>query len=110
MPNAQPPLESAAVLRVLAGAISDVVVVLDRDGCYLDVVSRRAELLVRPAEELLGRRIHDVFPRANADVFVRWIHQALDGNRTVEDEYEVDIAGKRTWFAAIVTPLTPTTV
>ncbi|HUQ80564.1 MAG TPA: ATP-binding protein [Gemmatimonadaceae bacterium] len=110
MSNAPPPLESGAVLRVLAGAISDVVVVLDRDGRYLDVVSRRAELLVRPADELLGRRIHDVFPRANADAFVRWINQALDGNRTVEDEYEVDIAGKRTWFAAIVTPLTPATV
>jgi two-component system, cell cycle sensor histidine kinase and response regulator CckA len=110
MSNAPPPLESGAVLRALAGAISDVVVVLDRDGRYLDVVSRRAELLVRPADELLGRRVHDVFPRGNADAFVQWINQALDGNRTVEDEYEVEIAGKRTWFAAIVAPLTPTSV
>src|SRR5215207_3177701 len=73
MSSAPPPLEAGAVLRALAGAISDVVVVLDRDGRYLDVVSRRAELLIRPASELLGRTIHDVFPRENADAFVRWI-------------------------------------
>ena len=110
MSSAPPPLESGAVLRALAGAISDVVVVLDRDGRYLDVVSRRAELLVRPADELLGRTIHDVFPREHADAFVRWIRQALDTGRTVEDEYDVEIAGKPTWFAAIVAPLTPSTV
>jgi PAS domain S-box-containing protein len=110
MSSVPPPLESGAVLRALAGAISDVVVVLDRDGRYLDVVSRRAELLVRPPDELLGRTIHDVFKHDTADSFVRWINQALDTGRTVEDEYEVDIAGRPTWFAAIVAPLTSATV
>ena len=102
--------ESGAVLRALAGAISEVVVVLDRDGRYLDVVSRRADLLVRPAHELSARTIHDVFPKDAADLFVRWIYQALDTGRTIEDEYEVEIHGRRTWFAAIVAPLTDTTV
>ena len=109
-PAASPPLESAAVLHALASAISDVVVVLDRDGRYLDVVSRRAELLVRPPDELLGRRIHDVFPAATADLFVRWIGQVLDTGCTVEDEYEIEIGGKNTWFAAVVAPLTSATV
>ena len=105
-----PPPESGAVLRALASAISDVVVVLDREGRYLDVISRRAELLIRPADELLGRTIHDVFPVDTADLFVRWIGQALDSGRTVEDEYEIDIAGTRTWFTAVVAPLTDATV
>jgi PAS domain S-box-containing protein len=84
--------------------------VLDRGGRYLDVVSRKAELLVRPADELIGRRIHDVFPADIADRFVRWINESLDGSRTVEGDYEVDINGKRTWFAAIVTPITSESV
>ncbi len=102
--------ESDAVLSALASATSDVVVVLDRDGRYQDVVTRRGDLLVRPATELLGRRIHDVYPADAADRFVRWIHQALDTGRSVEEEYEIDIAGRRTWFAAIVAALTDSTV
>ena len=109
-PAAPPPLESEAVLHALATAISDVVVVLDREGRFLDVVSRRAELLVKPPDELIGRRVHDVFPQASADLFVRWIARVLDTGRPVEDEYEVEIAGKSTWFAAVVASLTSTTV
>ena len=97
--------EPVSVLRGLADAISDVVVVLDRDGRYLDIVSRRGDLLVRPPDELLGRALHDFFPPTSAERFVQWIRQALDSGRSVEDEYEIDIAGRRVWFAAIVAPL-----
>ena len=109
-PANPPPLESSGVLRALASAISDVVVVLDRDGRYLDVVSRRAELLVCPADELVGRTIRDVFPAESAALFVTWIAHVLDSGCTVEEEYEVEIGGKRMWFAAVVAPLTTTTV
>jgi PAS domain S-box-containing protein len=102
--------ESSAVLRALTGAMSDVVVVLDRDGRYLDVVSRRADLLVRPVDELLGQTIHDTFPAEIANLFVDWIRRALDTQASVEEEYELDIAGRRTWFAGIVAPLGDTTV
>src|SRR5690349_382113 len=102
--------DSDAVLRALAGAISDVVIVLDGDGRYLDILSKREDLLVRPACELLGRTIHDVFPSAAADRFVSWIRRAIESGRSVEDEYEVDIGGRRVCFAAIVAPLTEASV
>jgi PAS domain S-box-containing protein len=104
------PVESGAILHALAGAISDVVVVLDRDGRYLHIVNRRAELLVKPADELQGRRVEDVFPRAAADLFMGWIHQVLDTGRRLEDEYEAEIGGRPLWFAAVVAPLSETTV
>ena len=110
MSSASSPLESGAVLQALAGAMSDLVVILDRDGRYLDIITQRAELLVLPADQLLGRRLHDVFPRDTADMFMRWIHQALDGGRRVEDEYEVEIGGRPMWFATVIAPLSDTTV
>ena len=107
MPGTSSPLENGAALRTLVGAISDVALVLDRDGRYIDVLSHRGELLVKPVSELIGRSIHDVFPRESADIFVRWIRQALDTGRPVADDYEVDIGGRHTSFAAVVAPLKP---
>jgi PAS domain S-box-containing protein len=104
------PVESGAILHALAGAVPDVLVVLDRDGRYVDVISRRSDLLVRPAEELLGRSLAGVFPPRTAEMFTRWIHHVLDTGHRVEEEYEVEIGGRPTWFAAIVAPLSATTV
>ena len=100
-------LENGTTLRTLVGAISDVALVLDRDGRYIDVLSHRAELLVKPADELIGRSIHELFPPETADEFVRWIRQALDSSRPVAEDYEVDIGGRHTSFAAVVAPFKP---
>ncbi len=100
-------VESGAVLRALAGAISDAVVVLDRTGRYLDIVSRRAEVLVGSGREVVGGTVYDAFPSATADKFMRLVREALETKRTVEDECEID--GGR-WFASIITPLTDCTV
>ena len=78
---------------------------LDRDGRYIDVLSQRGELLVKPAEELIGRSVHDMFPPDSADTFVRWIRHALDSGRPVAQDYEVDIGGRHASFAAVIAPL-----
>src|SRR3954454_5292933 len=88
MSNPASPVESGAILHALAGAIPDVLVVLDRDGRYVDVISRRGELLVKPAAELRGRFLSDVFPARAVAMFTRWIHHVLDTGQQVEDEYE----------------------
>jgi two-component system, cell cycle sensor histidine kinase and response regulator CckA len=110
MPTPSSRLESGAVLRALAGAISDAVVVLDRDGRYLEVVSRRAELLVGSGRELVGGSVHDSFPPETAAWFIRLVRQALDARATIEDDCQIDVGGRPTWFASMITPLTDTTV
>ena len=102
--------ESGAVLRALAGAISDAVIVLDREGRYLDVVSRSAELLVGAGREIVGGSLHDSFPTETAARFIRLVRQALDAGATIEDECQIDVGSRPTWFASIITPLTGATV
>jgi PAS domain S-box-containing protein len=104
------PIESGAILHALAGAVPDVLVVLDRDGRYVDVISRRSDLLVEPAAELRGRSLAGVFPPRTAAMFTRWIHHVLDTGHRVEEEYEVEVGGRPTWFAGIIAPLSATTV
>jgi PAS domain S-box-containing protein len=110
MSNPASPVKSGAILHALAGAVPDVLVVLDHDGRYVDVISRRSDLLVEPAAELRGRSLAGVFPPRTAEMFTRWIHRVLDTGHRVAEEYEVEIGGRPTWFAAIVAPLSATTV
>src|SRR5439155_24079959 len=49
-------------LRALLASMTDVILVLDRIGTYVEVVPTNPRLLYRPLAEMLGRRIADVFP------------------------------------------------
>ena len=91
--------------RALIGAMQDVILVLDRDGTYVDIAPSASDRLFRPAAELLGRRVHDIFPRDEADAFLSAIVRALDGRVPIEMAYDLVIRGDRYFFEATVSPL-----
>jgi PAS domain S-box-containing protein len=87
---------SEAELKALFAAMNDVVLVLDaEEGRCLKVVSANPRLLYEPAEEQLGKTLHEVFPAEQADVFVGWIRRALETRQTVHTEYSLTIDGTR---------------
>jgi PAS domain S-box-containing protein len=103
-----PPLrDAAAELEALFAAMSDVILVLDAEGRYVKIAPTHAAHRYRPAEELLGRTLHDVFERPRADEFLAVIRRALDGQQTVHTEYSLPIGGQEVWFAAAISPLGP---
>ena len=104
--NAVAPFEAEAELRALVDAVANVVLVLDRDGRYLKVSTTAEDRLYLPAAELLGRRLHEVFPAKQADVFLAAIRRALTEHRVVELEYTLPINGRNVNFAASVAPMT----
>jgi len=91
--------------RALIGAMQDVILVLDSEGRYLDIAPTAQDRLARPAEELLGRRMHDVFPRADADAYLATITKALQTKQPVETAYDLEIRGERYYFEAICSPI-----
>ena len=68
---------SEARLRALFAAMTDVILVMDVEGRYLEIAPTKPDLLYRPAEELLGRTVHGVFPPEQADFFLDHIRQTL---------------------------------
>jgi len=91
--------------RALIGAMQDVILVLDRTGTYVDIAPSATDRLFRSPAELLGRRLHDVFPRQQADAFLATIHVALDTRAAVEMKYDLEIRGERFYFEATISPL-----
>ena len=101
---------SQSELLALFSVIPDVVLVLDKDGCHLNIASKNPNVQYLPAEELLGKRLHDIFSRQKADRLVGYIHRALRTHQLVHFEYAVLVGNKIMWFSGITTPLTKTSV
>ena len=96
---------SEAELRTLLGALTDVILVMDADGRYLKVAASGPDLLYRPAEELLGRTVHELFPAETAAMFVDGIRRALATRQPQQAEYRLPIRGREVWFSAVVAPM-----
>jgi len=111
MKTAKPPVsrhqDAAAELEALFAAMSDVILVLDVTGRYVKIAPTNAALLYRPAPELLGRTLHDVFEPALAEEYLQQIRSALERRETVYYEYALPIGGREVWFAAAISPLGP---
>lgn len=102
--------ESEAELRALVGAMSDVIVVLDRDGRYLKIATSGADARLRPPNEWIGRRLHDVLVPEHANLVAACVHRALESHQPVDVEFEITIDGTTAWIAGTVSPMTDDSV
>lgn len=98
--------ESAARLRAIINAVPDVLLVLDEDGRYLEILTTQPELLYTDPTVLKGRLISEVLPPELAQRAVAVIRQTLLTHQPQSFEYELPIrkAGKR-FFEARTAPL-----
>ncbi|NJN75115.1 MAG: PAS domain S-box protein [Synechococcaceae cyanobacterium RL_1_2] len=98
---------SEAELRVLFEAMTDVITVFDAEGRYVKIVNTNSEVLYNPPADRLSKRVHDVLPKEQADLFVEKIQEVLRTQRTVSVEYSVpvDHGSDEIWFAASVSPM-----
>ena len=98
-------LASEHKLRSIFASLSDVILILDAEGRYLEIAPTNTNLLYRPPQELLGKRLDDLFPRETADFFLASIENALRSGRTTSVDYSLTIEGEEFWFSGNVTPL-----
>ncbi|MGD9546532.1 MAG: PAS domain S-box protein [Candidatus Krumholzibacteriia bacterium] len=96
---------SEAELRSLIGAMTDIIFVGDAEGRYHKIIDTSPSLLVKPPQELLGRTLHEVFPREMADFFMGHITRSLVEQRPVDFEYSLPIGNRELWFFATISPM-----
>ncbi|WP_448570625.1 adenylate/guanylate cyclase domain-containing protein [Trichothermofontia sp.] len=92
-------------LRSLFGAMKELIFVQDINGRYLTIAPTSPDLLYRPAEELIGKTVHEVFPPDKAELFIAYIHQALAIKSMITVEYSLPIQQREVWFSATITPI-----
>ncbi|MGB8657319.1 MAG: PAS domain S-box protein [Candidatus Zixiibacteriota bacterium] len=82
--------ESEAKNRALLAAIPDLMFRLTKDGTFVDYRGAGNELLM-PPEKFLGRKVHEVLPKAIAEQTIQSIEQALQTGETQLFEYSLPI-------------------
>lgn len=95
---------SEAELRALFAAMTDAIFVFDAEGRCLKIAPTNPELLSKPAPELLGKTLYQVFDRQQAETTMSYIRQAIQEKRTVNVEYSLQTGGEEIWFSADISP------
>ncbi len=96
---------SEAEMRALLAAMPDVIFVINAEGRYLKVAPTNPGLLYKPPQELEGKLFHEVFPRAQADLFLGHVRRALATGQPISVDYSLTIDGTESWFEGSVSPM-----
>ena len=96
---------TAARLHAITQAIPDVLLVLDAQGRYVEVLSPNDATLVASAPELVGKRLHDVLPAEQAERFMQLIRDTLQSGQTHSVEYEMQTLSGLRQFEGRTQPL-----
>ncbi|BDY13366.1 sensor domain-containing protein [Hydrogenimonas cancrithermarum] len=92
-------------ISALINVIPDLIFYVDEDGKYLDVFSQgKDDLLYLPREQIIGRRIDEIFPSAYARDFYETTREAIESNTLQILNYSMKTKGERRFFEARVMP------
>ncbi|MCE9539060.1 MAG: PAS domain S-box protein, partial [Bacteroidetes bacterium] len=97
-------------LRAMFACMDDVIFELDSNGTYLKVAPTNPFLLYKPADTLLGKKVTEIFPEKEAQLFISTIAQTLKQKNVIQLEYTILIDKKTITFEGTVTPLTEKSV
>ena len=87
--------------EALAG-IDDHFVLMDEELRYVFVNARAAEILGKPAEELIGHRIWDLYPDAVGNQFYQELHRAVAERVSIHSEHYYPPHGR--WYVNHIYP------
>ena len=96
---------SETELRALFAAMNDVILVFDAEGRYLKTAPTHPSHIYKPADDPVGKTLHDVFPKAKADFFLEHIRRALEEGQMHTVEYSLPIDGREVYFDGSVSPM-----
>ena len=80
-----------ARLHAILNALPDILFLMDEDGRYIEITSGDEQRLYDEKERLLGKTIHEVLPKQDAEFFHDIITQALNSGELVVVNYEMNV-------------------
>jgi signal transduction histidine kinase/CheY-like chemotaxis protein/PAS domain-containing protein len=97
--------QSEHELRTLFTSMTDVILILRRDGTYMRIAPTNPSRLIAPPQDLLGKKLTDLLPEVAYRPMMVAIRKALLGGEPVKYEYELPVDNHNYWFDATVSKL-----
>lgn len=93
-------LRSEAKNRALLDAIPDLMVVINKNGRFLDFKPAKGYVLLVPPEDFLGANVSQIWPAELAERIMHFTNLALKTGETQSFEYELLFRGKTSYQEA----------
>jgi PAS domain S-box-containing protein len=97
--------ESETKLKDFVQAVPDISLIIDEDGCYVEVFGSGCRQLKRPQEELSGRMLYERFSPEFADAILRQIRQTISSGLPQCSVYEIAIEEEKRFFEGRTAPM-----
>ncbi len=94
--------EMEAKMSAVLDAMPDLLIVLNREGRYLDIFTNIVDSLIEPPDKLIDRTIYNVLPEKNTDSIRKMIAEVISTGKTGYYEYSLEIRNRIKWFSASV--------
>jgi PAS domain S-box-containing protein len=87
-------------LSAIVNALPDLVLVVNDEGQYVEILTAKEDLLYRARAEMKGRTFHDILPPAIAGSHLRLVQRTLDTHTSQTLEYSLSVPAGERWFEA----------
>jgi PAS domain S-box-containing protein len=98
--------ESQRQMNALVTSLDDIVFEFDEQGTYLNIWTSNKDLLARPEEELIGRKITDILGEEFARPFLESFQRVLSSGQVESIDYQLAVPDGLRWFNARISPIT----
>jgi PAS domain S-box-containing protein len=96
---------SEAELRALFSAIPDPMCIFNAEGQVICVTEGNPSYSELYKEELVGKTLHHLFAKEQADELLGYIQQVLRTQQVLSVEYSQWLSGREIWFSARIAPI-----
>jgi PAS domain S-box-containing protein len=88
--------------KAIFNSMDTLVIEFNKEGEYFKIAPTNHKLLAFPAEEVLGKKIEDLFEPDLAKLFIETISKCIQTKEVVVIDYPLDLNGVPKWFRARV--------
>jgi PAS domain S-box-containing protein len=85
-------------LQAITDVLPDLLLVLDEQGRYVEILSSTDNLLYAPRVDLKGHLMQEILPNEAADQYLSIVRKTISTGQPQHFEYKLDISGKEMWF------------
>jgi len=97
-------------IRSLFLSITDSVLVIDKNGLYLEIAPTNPNGQSRDPLQIIGKSVNDVFPEIETRRIMETIRQVLLTREPAQLDYPMTINGQDFWYSGSASPLTEDSV